>query len=86
MSNVEMSKGLRDRLWKFFQFSCHHYSIRDLLVAIKEEDLVDWNNDADTRVIGELSWAYECLQNVASDTFGKQFMAEMDKMNSLTTD
>ena len=37
MSNVEMSKGLRDRLWKFFHFSYHHYSIRDLLVAIKRK-------------------------------------------------
>lgn len=86
MRDVEMSKGLRSRLRKFFHFSYHHYSIRDLIVAIKEEGLVDWNNDADTQVIAELSWAYECLQNVASDAFGKHFMAEMDKMNSLTTD
>ena len=86
MSNVEMSKGLRDRLWKFFHFSYHHYAIRDLLEAIKEEDLVDWNNDADTKVIGCLWYAHQFLQNAASDTFGKHFMEEMDKMNSLTTD
>ena len=84
MSNVEMSKGLRDRLWNS-STSRTTTTRLETCFAIKE-DLVDWNNDADTRVIGELSWAYECLQNVASDTFGKQFMAEMDKMNSLTTD
>ena len=86
MSNQEMSKGLRDRIWTFFSFSYTHYSIENLLKAIKEEDLVDWNNDADTKVMGDLCWAYEFLQNAASDTFGKHFLAEMDKNNRLTTD
>lgn len=86
MSNVEMSKGLRDRLWKFFHFSYHHYAIRDLLVAIEEEGLIDESNDTDKLVVCRLWSAHQSLRDAAHHTFGKHFLAEMDKMNSLTTD
>ena len=86
MSTQEMSKGLRDRIWTFFSFSYTHYGIENLLKAIKEEDLVDWNNPADTKVIGNLWYAHGFLQNAANATFGKHFLAEMDKNNRLTTD
>ncbi len=86
MSDVEMSKGLRDRLWKFFHFSYNYYTIRDLLVAIEEEGLVDKNNDTDKLVEFRLWSVLHSLQEASELTFGKHFLAEMDKMNSLTTD
>jgi len=70
----EMSKGLRDKLWKFFSFSYTHYTLRDLVEEIADENLQDWNNSTDCEIVQRLWEAHGCLEFAMHEAFGEQFV------------
>ena len=77
----EMSKGLRKKLWHFFSFSYTHYTLKDLLKEIHDDELFDRDNEHDTLALEDLWCAHEALACTMEATFGSEVMDYLNKDN-----